>query len=120
VNIEAEDADPTSTVLRAIHPDGEDRIREAIVRLQISLPAEVEGQLRDSEIRAALKEAYYSTVAKDIKREARLRLGQSAAEEIAPIEALKAYLEANFPPERAKVLLEYGEKLIQGEEIGEE
>jgi len=116
VNIEAEDADPTSTVLRAIHPDGEDKIMEAIVRLQISLPAEVEGQLRDSEIRAALKGAYYSTVAKDIRREARLRLGQSAAEEIAPIEALKAYLEANFPPERAKVLLEYGEKLIQGEE----
>jgi len=116
VNIESEDTDPTSTVLRAIRPDGEDKVRGAIVRLQVSLPAEVEGQLRDNDIRDALKEAYYFTVAKDIRREARLRLGQFTAEEITPLEALKTYLEAKkVPPAQAKLLLEYGEKLIQGE-----
>ena len=120
VNIETEDVDPTSTVLRAVRLDGEDKIRDAIVRLQISLPGEVEGQLRDNDIRDALKEAYYFTIAKDIRREARLRLGEKTAEEIAPLEALKTYLETNYPSERAKLLLEYGEKLIQREETGEE
>ncbi|MFC2021067.1 exonuclease SbcCD subunit D [Chloroflexota bacterium] len=116
VNIEADDADPTATVLKAIHPDGEDRVSDAIVRLQVSLPAEIEGQLRDNDIRGALKEAYYSTIAKDIKRDARLRFGESTAEEIAPLDALKKYLETNYPPDRAKILLEYGERLIREEE----
>ncbi|MEE8414487.1 MAG: exonuclease SbcCD subunit D [Dehalococcoidales bacterium] len=116
VNIEVEDADPTATVLKAISGHGEDRVSDAIVRLQVSLPAEVEGQLRDNDIRDALKEAYYSTIAKDIKRDARLRFGESAASEITPLEALKTYLEANYPPDRAKILLEYGERLIGGEE----
>lgn len=118
VNIESEDADPTVMVLRAIHPDGEDKVSGAIVRLQISLPAEIEGQLRDNDIRDALKEAHYFTIAKDVRRESRLRLGleQRTAEEITPLEALKTYLEGKeppVPPERIKLLLEYGEKLIQ-------
>ena len=114
VNLEPEDADPTSTVLRAIRSDGEEKISGAIVRLQLSLPAELEGQLRDSEIKDALKEAYYFTIAREVKREARLRLGQFTAEEITPLEALKTYLEVKkVPPERAKLLLEYGERLIQ-------
>ncbi|MFC2056123.1 exonuclease SbcCD subunit D [Chloroflexota bacterium] len=122
VNIEAEDADPTSTVLRAIYAGGEDKVRDSIVRLQISLPAELEGQTRDNDIRDALKEAYYFTTAKDIRREARLRLGKTGAEEIVPIEALEKYLAAReppIPPDRVKILLEYGERLIQGEEIEE-
>ncbi|MFC2014739.1 exonuclease SbcCD subunit D [Chloroflexota bacterium] len=116
VNIEPDDADPTATVLKAINPDGENRIDDAIVRLQVSLPAEAEEYFRDNDIRDVLKGAYYSTIAKDIKRDARLRLGESSAEEITPIEALKKYLEANYPTDRAKILLEYGERLIRGEE----
>ncbi len=114
VNIESDDTDPTSTVLKAIRLDGEERVRGAIVRLQISLPEELEGQLRDNDIRDTLKGAYYFTVAKDIRREARLRLGKTTAEEIAPLEALKTYLEAKqVAPQHAKLLLEYGERLIQ-------
>ena len=113
IGIEPEDIDPTSTVLRAIAEQGE-KIKDAIVRLQISLPAEIEGQLRDSDLRNALKEAHYFNIAKDIKRESRLRLGNQTAEEITPLDALKAYLESKkVSPERTKVLLEYGEKLIQ-------
>jgi len=118
VDIDAANADPTAAVLDAIHPDGEAEVTDAIVRLQVSLPVELEGQLRDNEIRDALKEAYYSTIAKDIKRETRLRLGETAAEEIPPLEALKTFLEANYPPERARTLLEYGERLIRGDEDG--
>jgi len=119
VNIEPPDTNPTSTVLKAI-AEQEEKVRDAIVRLQISLPAETEGQLRDNDIRNAVKEAHYSTVAKDIKRETRLRLGQWTAEEITPVDALKAYLESKkVSPERTKVLLEYGERLIekQGGEV---
>ena len=50
-------------------------------------------------------------------RENRLRLGKFTAEELTPLDALKTYLEAKkVPPERAKVLLEYGEKLIAEQE----
>ena len=114
--LEPEDTDPTATVLRAI-AERENKVGDAIVRLQISLPAEIEGQLRDNEIRDALKEAHHLTIAKDIKRESRLRLGTSTVEELTPVEALKAYLESKkVSSERAKLLLEYGEKLIHGQE----
>ena len=114
--LEPQDADPTTTVLRKIAEQA-DKVSDAIVRLNIILPAQLDGQLRDSDIRNALKEAHYLTIARDIQRETRLRLGNWTAEEITPLDALKAYLEASeVSPERAKVLLEYGEKLIQGQE----
>jgi len=119
VDIESQDTDPTSTVLKAI-AEQEARVKDGIVRLQISLPAELEGQIRDNDLRSALTEAHYFNIARDIKRESRLRLGKWSAEEITPIDALKAYLEAKkTPPERARVLLEYGEKLIQERKTGQ-
>jgi len=112
VNIEPQD-EPTATVLKAI-AEQQDEVKDAIVRLSISLPAESEGGLRDNDIRNVLKEAHYFTIAKDIKREPRLRLGKWTAEEITPLDALKAYLESKkVAPERAKLLLKYGEGLIQ-------
>ncbi len=115
VNIEQQGADPTATVLGAI-AEQKEKIKDAVVRLLISLPAEVANQLRDSDIGNALKEAHYPTIAKNIKRVTRLRLGNWAAEEITPLNALKAYLESTkTPPERTKLLLEYGEKLIEGQ-----
>src|SRR4030067_74551 len=71
--------------------------------------------MRDAELRQALKDAHYFTIARDIKRETRLRLGSWTAGEISETEALKKYLESKkVSPEREKTLLEYGEKLIQG------
>ena len=120
IDIKSADTEPTATVLRAI-AEQEERARDAIVRLNINLPAETEGQLRDNDIRNMLKETYYFTIAKDIQRESRLRLGKWTAEEILPLEALKAYLESKkVSPERAKLLLEYGEKLIQEQRTREE
>ena len=114
VNIEAKDANPTETVLKAI-ASKEDKIGGAIVRLQVSLSEQSEGHMRDSQIRNALKEAHYFTIAREIRREARLRLGNVTAEELMPLEALKKYLETKreISPERARVLLEYGEKIIR-------
>jgi len=117
VDIESPDTDPTSTVLKVISE--QEGVKDAIVRLQISLPAEIEGQLRDNDVRNALKDAHYFTIAKDIKRESRLRLGKWTAEEITPLDALKKYLETqkDITPERARLLLKYGEKLIQEQNI---
>ncbi|MBI4180586.1 MAG: exonuclease SbcCD subunit D [Chloroflexi bacterium] len=118
VNIKAEDSNPTTSVLRAIR-EQEDSLKDGIVRLQISLPAEIEGQLRDNDIREALKGADYFTVSKDIKREARPRLGKLTAEEITPLEALQTYLETKkVSPAQTKLLLEYGERLIREQEVG--
>lgn len=113
VNLESGDIDPTATVLRAIAPQVE-KVKDAIVRLQLSLPEEALGLVRDSDLRNALKEAYYVTVAREIKQAARLRLGNWTAEELTPLDALKTYLESKkVPSERARLLLEYGEGLIQ-------
>ncbi len=113
IDIESQEVDPTATVIKAITEQA-GNIKDSIVRLNISLPAEIEGQLRDSDIRNALQEAHYTTIARDIKRKTRLRLGKVAAEEITPLDALKAYLESRkADPERARTLLEYGRQLIQ-------
>jgi exonuclease SbcD len=117
--IEAGDVEPTATVLRAI-AERADEVKDAVVRLNISLPSEVEGELRDGDIRSALGEAHYFTIAKDIKRGARVRVGGMAAEEIGPLDALKTYLESreDVSPERIRLLLEYGRKLVQEQEAG--
>jgi len=114
VTVNSEDADPTSTVLKSID-DHKENIRDAIIRLNIGLNAESEGQIRDIDIRNVLKEAHYFTIARDVRRETRLRLGQWTAEELTPFDALKVYLDSKkeVNPERAKLLLEYGKKLIQ-------
>jgi exonuclease SbcD len=116
INIEPGDANPTATVLSAIGKQGK-KVIDAIVRLQLSLPAETASQLRDGDVQDALKEAYYLTISKDVRREARLRLGTLTAEELTPLQALKTYLETKkVPPAHAKLLLEYGERLM-GEEV---
>ena len=118
VNLKAEETNPTSSVLAAIAGQ-EEKARDAIVRLNINMPSSLEGQLRNNEIREALKEAHNFTIAREVQRETRLRMGNRTAEEITPLDALKAWLESqNIPEERQKTLLEYGEKLIAGQESG--
>ena len=120
LNIETDNTDPTAAVIKGIMEQQEE-VRDAIVRVNIGLPAEIEGHLKDSEIRNALKEAHHFSIARDIKRETRLRLGTQTAEEITPIDALKAYLESKkVTPERTRTLLEYGERLIQEQKAEQE
>jgi exonuclease SbcD len=112
VEISPDDTDPTSTLLREIETN-QSKIQGSIVRIDISLPPALANSLRDYEIRSKFREAYYLTISKDVRRETRLRLGKRTPEEITPEEALKAFLESNYPEERAKLLLEYGQKLIR-------
>ncbi len=113
INLEPQDTDPTAAVLRGL-AEQKEKVKDAIVRLQISLPSEMESQLRDNELRNALKETYFFTIAKDIKRETRFRLSSLTAEEITPSIALREYLKLKkVSEERAKLLQEYGENLIE-------
>ena len=112
IDIGPEDGDPTSTAVKAIELN-RDKIIDAVTRIEIRLPSAVSGKLRDYEIRTAAREAYYLTIAKDIQRESRLRLGSGHLEGITPEDALKAWLESKYSPERAKLLFEYGLKLIR-------
>ena len=112
VDIDSQDPDPTRTVLHAIAQQ-EHEIKGAVIRLQTTLPPHSQGQLQDNELRKALKEAHFFAIAKEVKHEPRIRLGSWGAEEIKPLEALKAYLQwKKVPPSRARVLLQYGERLI--------
>jgi DNA repair protein SbcD/Mre11 len=118
VDIGAEESNPTAAVLNAISGQDE-KTRDAIVRLNINLPSSLEGQLRNNEIKEALKETHNFTIAREIQRETRLRLGSRTAKDITPLDALKAYLESqNVPAERQQLLLAYSEKLIAGQEPG--
>lgn len=119
VSIESDDIDPTAFVLKTIAGQ-EEAVKDAIVRLNLSLPAEVTGRLRDGDIREALKGAYFFSITKDIWRERRLRLGDVIVEELRPLDALKKWLaDRKVSEERAKVLMEYGEKLIERKEKGQ-
>jgi len=116
VNLDSMNLDPTTTILEAIESKRE-QLSEAIVRLIIKMPAEIEGRINDIEIRNALKDAHYFTVSKDIEHEARVRLGNYSAEEITPVDALKMYLESkNTSEERTKLLLDYGERIVRGDD----
>jgi len=115
VDIDMTDDNPTFAVLQAI-AQKESEIKDAIVRLQVSLPQCLENSLKENEIQQALKEAQYVILAKDVRREARPRLGDWAAEGMSPLEALRVYLETKkVPPKRQETLLSYAEKLMQRE-----
>jgi exonuclease SbcD len=112
VDIAVEDADPTGTVLKAIAQQHA-AMENAVVRVHICLPAALEASVREVEINKALKAAHCAVIAKEVRQEARLRLGELSSQRLSPVEALKIYLETKkVRDERQKVLLEYGEKLI--------
>ncbi|MDD2251535.1 MAG: exonuclease SbcCD subunit D [Dehalococcoidales bacterium] len=108
------DSDPTQTILDTINRFSSE-LDNAIVRLEITIPQEAEGLLRDSEIRAALKTAHYTTIAKKVTRHVRSRLGSGiSAEAITPFDALQAWLDISpFSPEKKGKLLQYGTSLIE-------
>jgi len=113
VDIPAEDINPTDTILGAI-ARREQEAREAIVRVQIAIPEHINGLVREQEIHQALREAQYVSITRQVERERRTRLSNMPVEGIRPADALKIYLDLKkTSPEKARVLQEYGEKLIQ-------
>lgn len=116
LELQATDPAPTETVLQAIGRSYNE-ICGNIVRLEISLSQELEGQLREDEIRNLAREAYYFAIVKQLKRELRPRLGDRSAEEMTPVEALRAYVNqksGELPLKKVRQLLEHGQKIIRG------
>ncbi|MBN2462522.1 MAG: exonuclease SbcCD subunit D [Dehalococcoidia bacterium] len=112
VYIDIGDVEPTVAVLKAI-AQHEAEIKDAIVRVKLSLPGTLEALLRDAEINKALRVAHYVTIAKEVRQEARLRLSDWTTQKLTPADALKKYLETKkVSDERQKILLEYGERLM--------
>ena len=111
VKLSSRDEDPTETVVKAI--ESED-IRNAIVRLRISLPAELEPMLVESKIRDTLRPAHYvASISKDVADRARTRLQDTNTRGLTPRDALRLYFDTRgVPDDRAGVLMRYAEDLI--------
>ena len=108
-----EDLDPTGIILMKIEERREE-IKDAVVRLRISLPGHLDGMLRDGDIFKALKEAYNVSIAREMRRATRSRGSGWVKQSLTPLEALHNYLDGkDVTPERRKILLEYAEKLIK-------
>ena len=76
------DEDPTQEALKAI---ARRYVADAIVRVRITMPQEVEAQLRESEVRDALASAHFvAPIVRDVTRERRTRLGGASVEGLSP------------------------------------
>jgi DNA repair protein SbcD/Mre11 len=118
VEVKEDEPDPTAAIMAAISSQ-KANIPNAVVRVSYTLPSTLEKLVRGNDIKEALKEANNASISRKIVNETKTRLGSRPAEDIAPLNALKAWLEnQKVPPERQQLLLEYGEKLIAGEEPG--
>jgi exonuclease SbcD len=109
-----DEADPLATLLSAI---AQHDTTDAIVRVIAQARAEQEGLIRDSDVRQALKAAYFiASISKEMDRAYRQRLGSASPEELAPAELLARYLESKeTPPDRIQALLHHAEEIFQAE-----
>jgi exonuclease SbcD len=110
----------TEDVVRAIVRHA-DRLDQAIVKLRIDVPPERFEELREDDIRAQLKSAYYvAPIERTVSSvRARTRWGgvDAAIQQAGPLEALAVYLEhQKVEPERRDVLLRHARALM-GDEI---
>jgi exonuclease SbcD len=117
VRVPPGESDPTDVVLQAI---ARKDITDAVVRVRIALPSELESQLREPDIRQSLAAAHYiAAISREVEGRRRTRLGADVTEGLQPIQAVRLYLESRGvePPRREKIL-KYAEELISQEEEG--
>ena len=113
--IDAAELDPTDAVIRAI---ARNDITGAVVRVRITLPAELEPQLREADIRQALEGAHFiAAVSREVAGTRRTRLGSDVAEGLQPMQAVRLYLESReVDPRRQEKVLRYAEELVQSQD----
>ncbi len=111
VKLGADDPSPNATIADRVSRHA---TRDAIVKLNIEMPASLEPLLSDSEIRASLSDAHYvAAISRQIIERPRTRLDGTYSEGLTPAQLLERYLESrDAPAERAKELMERGEQLI--------
>ncbi len=111
VKLSGDDPSPNQTVADRVSRHA---TRDAIVKLNIEMPANLEPLMSDSEIRASLSDAHYiAAISRQITERPRTRLGGTYSEGLTPSQLLERYLDSReTPPDHAKELLERGEQLI--------
>jgi exonuclease SbcD len=112
VEVSSGDLDPTATVLQAI---SRHRLEDAVVRVQIRLPATLEPHLRDADISQALEGAHFvASVSRELEEQRRTRLESDYTKAMDPREVLGVYLaQRDVSVDRAKVLMDYAQQLIE-------
>ena len=112
VSLEAQDADPTATVVRAI---ARKDIAGAVVRVRISLAAEADARLRETEIRAALEPAHFiASISREVAGARRTRISPIASEDLQPMQALGLYLDSrSIEGERREKIMTKAQELIE-------
>ena len=113
--IDSAELDPTGAVIRAI---ARNDITGAVVRVRITLPAELEPHLRESDIREALDGAHFiAAVSREVAGTRRTRLGSAVTEGLQPMQAVRLYLESrDVDPHRQEKVLRYAEELVQSQD----
>ena len=112
VTVEPQDVDPTATVVRAI---ARKEIAGAVVRVRISLVAESDAHLKETEIRAALEPAHFiASISREVAGTRRTRISPSEGEDLQPMQALGLYLDSrNIEGERREKIMRKAEELME-------
>jgi exonuclease SbcD len=93
-------------------------VRDAIVRVLITLTPQQNAALEDNELRQALAPAHFvSAVTKNLAQERRRRVfDEDVPERMEPLDALRRYFEAaERPPDYREILLEHAKVIVEGE-----
>ena len=116
VEIKAGDPDPTNTVINEIKTKD---IDDAVVRIRISIPSELETHLRESEIRMSLETAHYiAAINKESEDNRRTRIDYDVAEGLQPNQALRLYVQGkDYTDTRQQKLISYGDEIINSESV---
>ena len=112
VTVERQDVDPTATVVRAI---ARKEIAGAVGRVRISLAAESDAHLKETEIRAALEPAHFiAAISREVAGTRRTRISPSEGEDLQPMQALGLYLDSrNIEGERRGKIMRKAEELME-------
>jgi len=114
VEITTGDPNPTNTVINEINARN---IDDAIVRIRILIPSELETHLRESEIRMSLQNAHYiAAINKESEDNRRTRIDYDVAEGLQPNQALRLYVHGkDYTDTRQQKLISYGDEIINAE-----
>jgi exonuclease SbcD len=112
IEVTVSHGDPTVQVLESI---AEHDVSGAVVRVQVHNGTDI--SLRETDIRQALKDAYFvAAVAQDVRPRRRRQLAGSGVGSLTPREVLAAYLAAReTPPERQDLLLARADILLEAQ-----
>jgi exonuclease SbcD len=118
VDVPPGDDDPTQRVLDAI---SQKYVDDAIVRVRVKLPEEVESRLRESDIRDALNAAHHvAGINREVVRSRRTRIAPEASRGLSPKQALSLYFDSRDTDPAQKELLQTHAEALMREELDEE